>query len=93
MGCAYPQPLLDRISIASCHRFVGFAFVRHDSDIFVQAQMPLAAPFVPFRCLASTAHSLSALLSSFRLSGSPPLGMTSLLLACTLFSNWKAARV
>lgn len=48
----YPQPLLDRITIASCHCFV------------------------PFKCLASTAHSLFSLLSTFGLSVSPLLGLT-----------------
>ena len=32
----------------------GLAFVRHDSDIFVQAQMSLAAPSVPFGVGAAT---------------------------------------
>ena len=42
---------------------------------------------IPSGAPASTAHSLFVLLSSFRLSGSPPLGMRSLLLGCTLFCN------
>ena len=70
----FTQAINKILSTSPCHCLIGFPL--HPSI----ASFPLGAP-------ASTAHSLSALLSSFRLSGSPPLGMTSLLLACTLFSN------
>ena len=70
----FTQAINEILSTSPCHCLVGFPL--HPAI----ASFPLGAP-------ASTAHSLSALLSSFRLSGSPPLGMTSLLLACTLFSN------
>ena len=69
----FTQAINEILSTSPCHCLVGFPL--HPSI----ASFPLCAP-------ASTAHSLSALLSSFRLSGSPPLRMTSLLLACTLFS-------
>ena len=69
----FTQAINKILSTSPCRCLVGFPL---HPDI---ASLPLCAP-------ASTAHSLYALLSTFRLSGSPPLGMTSLLLACTLFS-------
>ena len=69
----FTQAINEILSTSPCHCLVGFPL--HPAI----ASLPLCAP-------ASTAHSLYALLSSFGLSGLPPLGMTSLLLACTLFS-------